>query len=470
MRTVFGAIVVMVSLAGMTGWNAALAGGGTFTVSYVTGRPETHVFAGHPGWVDAYAAGGGEGISGRIGDDGKFTLPAPAKDKPLCLIAMFDGIETPPIIVPSYPAKADREILIPTEYACVPGGYPDVWDKEYLQSNHHWFQVFVPQCTQIYGCTIFDGPKALSWGNKFNATLHEDGPRGKPIFIANHDGNRNIDFMSGGHSDHGTPRCGWRHGDLEVVPGRTYAMCAGGYNSHGGERVPLPAYIRPDKGDGYAQGEVFKDNKPTGGDLCCLIFGNSHGQLVENHIRSEEWEIFVPGHRPTRSWAQTFKSNGVSLAGVSFWASDGDNSRAVKCDVKIRPEGEWERPIGPVKRAVGHESPVRPIIRYPDAPKPVEGYEAYYRLPCKLFQVACMPDEIPLKPGKTYYIEVTASEPILMYADGDFYDHGYAYYEGLKVDRLGYPRAFHSDRWTLAMNIVTYARPGGASLTQAAAR
>lgn len=445
----------------VTGLMGDVTRGGTIMVPYVTGRAERHAFAGHPGWVDAYQAGSGEGRFARIGDDAQFTLPKAEKDKPVVLVAMLDRIESPPIIVPNY---AGGDVLIPTEYACVPPGYPEVWDREYLQRNHHWFQVFVPQCTQLYGCTIFDGPKAVWWGNKFNATLHEDGPKGKPILIANHDGSRNIDFMSGGHSDHSVARCGWRHGDLEVVPGRTYAMCVGGYNSHGGERVPLPAYIRPDKGDGYAQGEVFKDDKPTGGDLCCLIFGNSHGQLVENHIRSEEWEIFVPGHRPTRSWAQTFVSNGVSLAGVSFWASNGRNSRTVKCDVRIRPDGEWERPMGPVKTAVGHESPVRPIIRYPDAPRPVEGYESYYELPCKLFQVAYMPDELPLKPGKTYYIEVTASEPILMYADGDYYDHGYAYYEGLKVDRLGYPRAFHSDRWTLAMNIVTYAKPGGAPL------
>jgi len=183
---------------------------------------------------------------------------------------------------------------------------------------------------------------------------------------------------------------------------------------------PLPAYIRPDKGDGYAQARSSRTASPRRRPLL-LIFGNSHGQLVENHIRSEEWEIFVPGI-VRRGVGQTFTSNGVSLAGISFWASNGNNSRTVKCEVKIRPDGEWERPVKLVKTAVGHESPVRPIIRYPDAPKPLEGYEDYYKLPCKLFQVAYMPDEMPLKPGKTYYIEVTASEPILMYADGDYYD------------------------------------------------
>ena len=75
-----------------------------------------------------------------------------------------------------------------------------------------------------------------------------------------------------------------------------------------------------------------------------------------------------------------------------------------------------------------------------------------------------MPDEMPLVPGKTYYIEVVSSRPILMYADGDYYHDGHAYYEALQVDRIGGPWTFHSERWTIAMNIVTYARPGGAPL------
>ncbi|NLE59381.1 MAG: hypothetical protein GX616_13550, partial [Planctomycetes bacterium] len=92
--------------------------------------------------------------------------------------------------------------------------------------------------------------------------------------------------------------------------------------------------------------------------------------------------------------------------------------------------------------------------------------EAFYKLPSRLFQVAYMPDEIELKPGKTYYIEVIPTRPIMMYADGDYYKDGYAYYERLKADRASgaQPYAFHSERWTLAMNIVTYANKGGAPL------
>ena len=70
---------------------------------------------------------------------------------------------------------------------------------------------------------------------------------------------------------------------------------------------------------------------------------------------------------------------------------------------------------------------------------------------------------MPLTPGKTYHVDITASRPIMAYADGDYYADGYAYYEGLQVDRVGSNtrRTFHSNRWTLAMNIVTYANREG---------
>jgi hypothetical protein len=50
-----------------------------------------------------------------------------------------------------------------------------------------------------------------------------------------------------------------------------------------------------------------------------------------------------------------------------------------------------------------------------------------------------------------------------MYADGYYCHDGFASYEALQVDRVGKPWAFHSERWTLAMNIVTYAKVGGAA-------
>lgn len=444
-----------------------LAGQGTFTIPFVTGRPGTQPFKGHPGWVDAYHAGNGKGVFARIDDHASFNLPDPPKNKPICLIAMFDKIETPPVIVPGYVNKDGQQVLIPTEYACAPEGYPDVWDKQYMLRAHDFYQTIKANCTQLYGVSAFDGPKFVEWGNKINVSVHKDRHDGELIMVTEA-GEGASEHVSATHSDHELPRIGWRHGDMPLEPGRTYAVRVGAYR-HGGPQYRLDAYLRPDKDDGYADGQVFVDGKPSESDLCCLIFGNSHGQLVENHIRSEEWELLIPHYQPSKCWGQSFLSHGVSLAGISFWAAaDSDN---IECEIRIHPDGPWEHPIGPRKVAVAHESPLRPRIRYPELPKPVPGQEALYKLPSRLFQVAYMPDEIELKPGKTYYIEVVPTRPIMMYADGDYYKDGYAYYERLKADRASgaQPYAFHSERWTLAMNIVTYANKGGAPLAAAPA-
>jgi hypothetical protein len=447
--------------------HSALAADGAMKIPYLSGRPGLQTFAGHPGWLTVYTAKA-KAFHARIDEHGVFTLPDEARGG--TLIATFDQFEVIPFTVPDYAADGNFDIRIPVEYACVPAGYPEVWDSEYLRHNHHWFQTLVPECTQLYGITIFDGPKAVEWGNKFNATLHEDGPTGEVIFLkgcmgCGHHQGKHIDFLSGNHSDHSLARVGWRHGDLEVVPGKTYAMCAGGYNSHGGQHLPLPAYIRPDNGDG-APGECFKDDQPTGGDLCCIIFGNSHGQHVENHVRTEEWEIFIPPLPPTRNWGQSFTSHGKSLAGLAFWANNGSD-RPVSCEVIIRqdyPGGDLPVRDAKPKIATAHASPVRPHIRYPDYPRRLEDYARYYELPADLFQVSYAPDEIPLEEGRMYYVELAFSEPVVLYADGDAYVQGYGHYEDLTTQRVRRGNSMHSARWTLVMDIVTYANPGGTPL------
>ncbi len=442
-----------------------MAGAGeiTFTIPCVTGHPETQPFRGHPGWVDAFHAGNGPGIAARVNEEAAFTLPTPPRDAPLCLIAMFDRIETPPIIIPGVRLDERREILIPTEYACAPSGYPDTWKQRYMLRGHDFYQTVAVNCTQLYGVSAFDGPKFKKWGNKINVSVHKDAPNGELLMVSEA-GEGPAEHVSATHSDFELPRIGWRHGDLPVEPGRTYAVRVGAYR-HGGPNFRLDAFLRPDSGDGYPGGSAMVDGEPRDADLCMLVFGNGHGQLVENHVRSEEWELFIPHYRPSRCWGQSFLSHGVSLAGISFWAAAGDDE-PIECEIRIHPDGPWERPLPPIKRAAGHPSPERPRIRYPELPTQVDGCEAFYRLPSRLFQVAYMPDELKLAPGSTYYIEVIPSRPVMMYADGDYYKDGYAYYERLKADRASgaQPYTFHSNRWTLAMNIVTYANEGGKPL------
>lgn len=428
----------------------------------VSGRSKLQKFAGHPGWIDIYKKGYGPSTSTRINSDGTFNIAKP--DDAVTLIATFDKMETPPVIVPRWPQQeGEYDIHIPVEYACIPDDYPQTWDRDYKTRAYNYWQTFVPQCTQIYGVTVFDGPKIVEWGNKINVGVHHEQSGGPPVILNNEETGQ-WSPTSAGHSDHEFPRVGWRHGDLAVEPGKPYALRVGGYRSHGGKHFQLDAFIRPDRGDGYALGNALADERDMKGDLCCMVFGNRHGQIVENHIRTEEWEIFIPQHRPGINWGQQFVAHGVSLAGIVFWGSNGNSDRMF-CEVRIREEGPGGKLLKPVKLAASHDSPVRPIIRYPETPEPLPEYKEYYKLPCDLFHVAYQPNELRLEAEKTYYVEVVAFTPIMMYADGDYYRSGYAFYEGLKVEKIHYGHAtLHSNRWTLAMTIITYANSEGGFL------
>lgn len=442
------------------------AGEGRLMVPFVTGQEGVHPFTGFTGWIDAYPKGSTQGVSARIEKDGSFTLPE--LDGQACLIAMFDRMEMPALVFPQWPdPSGSRDLLIPAEYACVPAGYPEVWERELMVPATLFAQTFVPRGTQLYGLCIFDGPKMAEPGNQLHAFVHEGGPDTEPLLLQEHQSPDpgmagRWDMITGGFSDRGLSMIGWRHGNMPLTPGKTYAVRFFGLQQPG-KKYELNAFIRPDAGDGYPHGHAFaRGGKPVEGDICGLIFTNLHGQLIENQICGEEWEVFIPAHPPTRDFGQSFVSHGVSLAGVSFWASSGGDMD-VTCEVRIRTEGPWGKPIGPARVVRAHPSPHKPLIRY-DIPAPLKGYESYYRKPCQFFQAAWSPDEVELKPGETYYIQIAPSKPLMVYADGDFYQKGYAYYDGLKVDRQAPGRTFHSYRWTLAMNIVTYAHPGGKPL------
>jgi hypothetical protein len=437
----------------------------------VSGREGLQVFKGHPGWLDVYERGYCKTVSARIEADGTFELPAPRKS--VSLIAMFDRNETPPVILPQWPVEPGNfDVPIAVEYACMPNGYPDVWDEEYMKMGTDSYQTFVPNCTQLYGVSVFDGPQVENdHPNRIMVSVHPDAPGSKALLFKDKGSPDpgwvgHWDELTAWDSNKELPYIGWRHGDMPIEAGRTYAIRAGGYRTHGARRLKQRVYIRPDEGDGYAHGNAFVNGKMLDGDLCCLIFGNSNGQIIENQIRSLQWEVFLPKHRPTTQWGQQFVSHGESLAGVSSWASTG----AVKdmlCEVIILEEGPWGRKLGPAKICRGHESPDRPVVVYPDTPSPLPGYEEFHKEPARLFQVSYAPDEIKLTPGKTYYVKLAPAKPFLMYADGDRYQLGHAYYEGLKVDRQHVGHTVkHSKRWTLAMNIVTYANKGGKPLSE----
>lgn len=447
-------VVVCLPLAG-----SAQEREGAVVLPFLTDRPGVQAFSPHPGGIGLFAAGSTTGVYAPIGADGRFTLPAPGG--PVSLVAGFDKMETVTLVVPDWQASPsgisgwDMNATGHYDYVCVPPGYPDTWDSQYKMRSHNFYQTFVAKSRWLYRVTLFDGPKIVYWGNKVSVHIHEDGIDGPPILMRFHDATKSDQTAL--HTDYAFPSVGFRHGDVELVPGRKYAVRVHGYESHGGEYFDVDLFVRPDNGDGYGPGRAYAERVAQEGDLCMFIMGNATGQLVENQMRTPEWEILIPRRPPTTRWGQTFANHGKSMAAVQFWASNG-SLNPVSCEVRIRENGPDGQQVGPTKVAVARNSPELPIIRYPDIPGQLPGYASYYEPPFDEFSVAFVPDECPLVPGQTYYVELTPSEPIMMFADGDYYHDGYAYYN---LQRIESEQIFHSPRWTLLTSIVTYENPGG---------
>ncbi|MBW8039351.1 MAG: hypothetical protein FVQ85_05075 [Planctomycetes bacterium] len=433
---------------------------GAIVVPYITGREKLQRFSPHPGWVAVFEQGESTGIYATIDSAGNFTLA----DVPRLpsLIAGFHKMETAPLILsqwkpaPDGLSNRDLAAMEHYDYVCLPPGYPDLWDRKYMVRAHTFYQTFIAKSRWLYSVTLYDGPKIVWWGNKPSVRICEGTIGGPPIKMRRHD--EYEEAQTSLHTDHAFPRVGFRHGDIELEPGKKYTVVVKGYESHGGEHFDLDLFVRPDKGHGYGPGSAYADRVPQGGDLCMLIMGNATGQIVENQMRTPEWEIFIPKRKPARSWGQAFIAHGVSMAGVEFWGSDGAKT-PVKCRLTIREDGPNGRQIGPAKTAISQDSPEQPVIRYPQIPGQMPGFDAYYEYPFDRFAAAWTADEVPLTPGKPYYVDCSFSEPVLLFADGDYYHDGYAYYKGRRVDK---DKLFHSPRWTLLMAIVTYENDGGA--------
>ncbi len=155
---------IAVSLGSVWPGSASLAWDGQITLPVITGRSGVQPFGGHPGWLDLYAAGPANGVSARIGPESAFAVPP--QDGARCLIATFDGIETPPVILPQWPLQAgDYSVpMTAIEYACMPPGYPETWDRDYKVRAHEYWQTFVARSRHLYGIMAFDGPKITWWG------------------------------------------------------------------------------------------------------------------------------------------------------------------------------------------------------------------------------------------------------------------------------------------------------------------
>ena len=180
----------------------------------------------------------------------------------------------------SFLSERDVDFAGHFDYVCMPPGYPKAWDKNFMVRAHSFYQTFIAKSRWLYSVTVYDGPKIISWGNKISVRICEGAIGGPPITMRRHDAVEPAQTAL--HTDHEFPRVGFRHGDVELQPGRKYTVVIKGYESHGGRHFDLDLFIRPDRGDGYGPGSAYADRVPQGGDLCMLVMGNAAGQIIEN--------------------------------------------------------------------------------------------------------------------------------------------------------------------------------------------
>jgi len=216
----------------------------------------------------------------------------------------------------------------------------------------------------------------------------------------------------------------YRSKEVQLVPGRTYAIRLWRDPSSQSEEFSLVA--RTDKGDGYAGGHLFVGDQPRKDlDAYAYVSGGSAGTVV-NHAPVGDLDLkeLVGGGK---RHGQTFKASGTSLAGVDAIYATGDArppSLPVVFQAYDKPGG---KALGKAKTCYG-------------VPLAFQGRAA----------VVWAKGEVPLKPGRMYYIEWTSPGANTWKLNEDLPGEAY-------VDGVAKPDA------DLAMSIAEYAAEGPAT-------
>ncbi len=225
---------------------------------------------------------------------------------------------------------------------------------------------------------------------------------------------------SPGHGDSWT---GYRSGDIPTTPGLTYAIKLTGIGGNFG------IMSRVEDGNGYAQGQAYDHNgNPQNRDLNITVFSDNDGTVIP-YCKT------TSGLGSLSEWqgrgGQTFRATGRSLAAADLWfASD---TWDLQMRFKVFENGPGGIQIGPSKKGQG-------AAQIGDV---------------GLIGCSWAPDEVPLTPGNTYYIETTIAggaagyNPYRFDNPVDEYPYGHAYVgDGARPDV------------DLSMTIMECAQPG----------
>jgi hypothetical protein len=208
----------------------------------------------------------------------------------------------------------------------------------------------------------------------------------------------------------------WFSGQIPITPGKKYAVRIW---VNGGCAI----YKRDKDGNSYPQGRAYDDaGSPKNYDLNVTVFVDRNNQMVTHTRLSYGPGTFISSLNDTQ-WGQTFAASGNGLAAVDLFAASGDTNFDLTW--RIRQGGPAGPQIGPAKTTQG----------------------AYFASTTDLVGVSYNPNDVPLIPRQTYYIEVTDTmgfTPFVQEA-GNSYSDGMAFRRGTATE------------YDLAMTIVEYA-------------
>jgi hypothetical protein len=290
-----------------------------------------------------------------------------------------------PKVIPNINIRDGQELTInaepPTDYSMVFGNNMGPWQGkgDPWAWATTWHQTFIALGT---GITKVQFKLAGTNTERVRVSVHEDNGDPNPENWPQVGPERVIPNV-GTMGDNWT---GWLSGEVPTTPGKTYAVRL---HDAGGNRDFGPFVYRDALGDGYEKGTAYGDGEAKPFDLYMTISADNDGSLIAYGKRAASKPGGLAGWAV--SWGQTWKAIGKSLAGMDLFAASGSSkySGIIHAEVTVHRGGPGGKQIGPTKRV----------------------NTAWWGPGVGIFAVSYSPGEVPLTPGGTYCIQVTAVEP-----------------------------------------------------------
>ncbi len=344
-----------------------------------------------------------------VSHDGLFSLAMPAGIYSL-LMHQPEWFVRPKVVprIVIKESETTRQDAIPAlDYSVAFGGNMGVWQRPGLEDPWAWaatwHQTFVAKGTSV---THVQFKLAGTKTDRIRVSIHADDgspnpgrwPQVGPERVAEGVGPLSDQWV------------GWRSGETRTEPGRRYAVRL---HDAGGDRG-VGMFVRRDAlGAGYSDGAAYADGEREPYDIYAMISSDSDGTVIPYMRRFRIKPGGLAGW--AGGWGQTWKAIGRSLAGMNLLVAGGEQWQ-VSARVRVRESGPDGEVVGVSKRV----------------------HNAWWGPGSGFLGASYVPGDVQLRPGATYYMEVSAvspsegfnpykvNHPLNAYPDGCAYREGQA--------------------------------------------